>query len=47
VRGSGYDDQREAHRQIYAGYEVIEYAFMGADPGAAGVTVLRGSPPRY
>ena len=30
-----YDDQREAHRQIYAGDEVIQYAFMGADPAAA------------
>ena len=27
-----YDDQREAHRQIYAGDETVEYAFMGADP---------------
>src|SRR6267378_587574 len=23
-----YDDQREAHRQIYAGDEVVDYAFM-------------------
>jgi putative restriction endonuclease len=30
-----YDDQREAHRQIYAGDETIEYAFMGTDPSAA------------
>jgi putative restriction endonuclease len=27
-----YDDQREAHRQIYAGDDTVEYAFMGADP---------------
>src|SRR5690349_14641500 len=24
-----YEDQREAHRQIYAGDDVVEYAFMG------------------
>jgi putative restriction endonuclease len=29
-----YDDQREAHRQIYAGDEVADYAFMGADPNS-------------
>jgi putative restriction endonuclease len=29
-----YDDQRDAHRQIYAGHETVEYAFMGADPGS-------------
>lgn len=27
-----YDDQREAHRQIYGGDDIIEYAFMGTDP---------------
>ena len=27
-----HDDQREAHRQIYAGEETIEYAFMGLIP---------------
>jgi putative restriction endonuclease len=26
-----YEDQREAHRQIYAGDDVVEYAFMGTD----------------
>jgi hypothetical protein len=26
------DDQREAHRQIYAGDDVVEYAFMETDP---------------
>src|SRR5438132_8788077 len=29
-----YDDQREAHRQIYEGDEIVEYAFMGTDPNA-------------
>jgi putative restriction endonuclease len=29
-----YDDQREAHRQIYDGDEIVEYAFMGTDPSA-------------
>jgi putative restriction endonuclease len=36
-----YDDQREAHRQIYAGDETIEYAFMGTDPSAADNRWLR------
>jgi putative restriction endonuclease len=27
-----YDDQREAHRQIYAGDDVVDYQFMGTDP---------------
>lgn len=30
-----YDDQREAHQQIYGGDEVVDYAFMGKDPNAA------------
>ena len=29
-----YEDQREAHQQIYAGDDVVEYAFMGTDPDA-------------
>jgi putative restriction endonuclease len=29
-----YDDRREAHRQIYAGDEIVEYAFMGTDPNS-------------
>ena len=29
-----YDDQREAHRQIYAGDDVVDYAFMGTDPNS-------------
>jgi hypothetical protein len=27
-----YDDQLDAHRQIYAGDDVVDYAFMGTDP---------------
>src|SRR6267154_5409815 len=30
-----YDDQREAHRQIYAGDDVVDYKFMGTDPNSA------------
>jgi putative restriction endonuclease len=29
-----YNDQREAHRQIYENDDVVEYAFMGTDPDA-------------
>lgn len=29
-----YEDQREAHRQIYAGDELVDYAFMGTDPNS-------------
>jgi putative restriction endonuclease len=29
-----YEDQREAHRQIYEGDEIVEYAFMGTNPNA-------------
>jgi putative restriction endonuclease len=29
-----YDDQREAHQQIYAGDDVVDYAFMGTDPNS-------------
>jgi putative restriction endonuclease len=29
-----YDDQREAHRQIYESDEIVEYAFMGTDPNS-------------
>jgi putative restriction endonuclease len=36
-----YDDQREAHRQIYAGDETIEYAFMGTDPNSTDNRWLR------
>jgi putative restriction endonuclease len=30
-----YDDQREAHRQIYPGDDVVDYQFMGTDPNSA------------
>ena len=30
-----YDDQREAHRQIYDGDEVVDYAFMGQNAESA------------
>ena len=36
-----YDDQREVHRQIFAGDETVEYAFMGRDPEAADNRWLR------
>src|SRR3954463_1134152 len=29
-----YDDQRDAHRQIFQGDELVEYAFMGTDPSS-------------
>src|SRR3981189_1752611 len=29
-----YDDQREAHRQIYEGDDVVDYAFMGIHPNS-------------
>lgn len=36
-----YDDQRQVHQQIYQGGDVIDYAFMGADPDAADNRWLR------
>jgi len=36
-----YDDQRDVHRQIYEGDEVVDYAFMGDDPTAADNRWLR------
>jgi putative restriction endonuclease len=30
-----YDDQREVHQQIYAGDDVVDYAFMGTDANSA------------
>ena len=36
-----YDDQREAHRQIFEGEESVAYAFMGQDPDAADNRWLR------
>lgn len=36
-----YDDQREVHRQIFDGDEMVDYAFMGDDPDAADNRWLR------
>jgi putative restriction endonuclease len=36
-----YDDQREVHRQIYEGDELIDYSFTGDDPDAADNRNLR------
>ncbi len=36
-----YDDQREAHRQIYAGDDIVDYAFMGSDPDSLDNRSLR------
>ena len=36
-----YDDQRDAHRQIYQGEETVDYSFMGDDPDAADNRWLR------
>lgn len=36
-----YDDQREVHRQIFHGDEMVEYAFMGENPDAADNRWLR------
>jgi len=36
-----YDDQRDVHRKIYEGEEVVDYAFMGKDPDAADNRWLR------
>ena len=36
-----YDDQRDAHHQIYAGDDVVDYAFMGTDPNSADNRWLR------
>jgi hypothetical protein len=40
-RSVWYDDQRDAHRQIYSGDETIEYAFMGTDSDASDNRWLR------
>ena len=37
-----YDDQREAHRQIFEGDETIDYAFMGGNPDAADNRCVNG-----
>ena len=36
-----YDDQRQVHEQIQRGDELIDYAFMGADPEATDNRWLR------
>jgi putative restriction endonuclease len=36
-----YDDQREVHRQIYAGDDVVDYAFMGTDANSSDNRWLR------
>jgi putative restriction endonuclease len=36
-----YDDQREVHRQIFEGDEMVDYAFMGQNPNAADNRWLR------
>jgi putative restriction endonuclease len=36
-----YDDQRRVHGQIFAGEEVLDYAFMGTDPAAPDNVWLR------
>ena len=36
-----YDDQQEVHRQIFEGYETVDYAFMGQNPEAADNRWLR------
>jgi putative restriction endonuclease len=38
-----YDDQREVHRQIYAGDDLVDYSFMGSDPNSADNRWLRDS----
>ena len=38
-----YDDQSEAHDQIYDGDDGIDYAFMGSDPNAADNQWLRAA----
>lgn len=36
-----YDDQREVHRQIFDGEEMVDYAFMGENPDSADNRWLR------
>ena len=36
-----YDDQTDAHKQIFASEETVDYAFMGTDPNAADNRWLR------
>jgi len=36
-----YDDQKDVHRQIFEGDEMVDYAFMGENPDAADNRWLR------
>lgn len=38
-----YDDQREVHRQIFDGDQMVDYALMGENPDAADNRWLRGA----
>src|SRR3984893_4652236 len=38
-----HDDQREAHRQIYTGDDVVDYQFMGTDPNSPDNRWLRAA----
>ncbi|MCW0234129.1 MAG: HNH endonuclease [Ferrovibrio sp.] len=40
-RGVWYDDQREAHNQIYNGREAVSYSFMGQNPDAGDNLLLK------
>lgn len=40
-RGVWYDDQRDAHQQIYGGQETVSYSFMGEDADAADNRLLK------
>jgi putative restriction endonuclease len=40
-RGVWYDDQREAHQQIYDGRETVSYSFMGDDADATDNRLLK------
>lgn len=40
-RGVWYDDQRDAHQQIYGGQETVSYSFMGDDADAADNRLLK------
>lgn len=40
-RGVWYDDQRDAHQQIYKGQETVSYSFMGDDADATDNRLLK------
>jgi putative restriction endonuclease len=46
VRAFWYDDQLNVHRQIFAGDEQLDYAFMGTDPSAPENVWRREAAPR-